>query len=174
MMAFRLSSFKFPGSNRMLPLLVSPIIYVLELESEMYYIGITLNFNHRLAQHMNGTGAIWTRLYKPKRVVEIIHENCTLEMEPELFECEYDASDGIICYAFQITTCALNGWVKCRMVHIHRQSIDGTITNVDYDPTIHDGTNHYMGHPYTARYNPKEKRLRIHKGDGTIFTAVVR
>jgi len=94
--------------------------------------------------------------------------------KPELFECQYDTSDGIICYSFHITTYPINGWVKCRMVHIHRQSIDGTITNVDYDPTVHDGTSHYMGHPYTARYNAKEKSLRIHRGDGTIFTAVVR
>ena len=89
----------------------------------------------------------------------------------ELFKCEYDATDGIIVYEFQITEYNINGWVKCRMVYIHRQSIDGTVTDVAYDPTIHDGTNHYMGHPYTARYNSKRKRLKVFKGDGTCFTA---
>jgi predicted GIY-YIG superfamily endonuclease len=68
----------------MLPILISPIIYVLELESDMYYVGITLNLNQRIAQHLNGTGANWTRLYKPKRCIEIIYENCSLQMENEV------------------------------------------------------------------------------------------
>ena len=95
-------------------------------------------------------------------------------MEPELYECEYDTSTGIIVYAFQITEYNLNGWVKCRMLNIHRQSIDGTVTEVEYNPTIHNGTSHYMGHPYTARHNPKTKTLQIFKGDGTCYPAGCR
>ena len=68
----------------MLPVLVSPIIYVLELAEDNYYVGITMDLNKRIAQHCAGTGALWTRLYKPKRVIEIFYENCTLGMENEV------------------------------------------------------------------------------------------
>jgi predicted GIY-YIG superfamily endonuclease len=66
------------------PLVVSPIVYVLELEDGKIYVGITLNFNIRLAQHISGSGAKWTRLYKPKKVLEIIHEGITAKTENEV------------------------------------------------------------------------------------------
>ena len=47
------------------PLLISPCVYVLKCECDNYYIGITYHFNSRMAQHMIGTGATWTRLHKP-------------------------------------------------------------------------------------------------------------
>ena len=66
------------------PILVSPLIYVLECEEGKYYIGITFDFNKRLAQHLAGKGAKWTRLYPPLRVVEIVHNGATLAMENEV------------------------------------------------------------------------------------------
>jgi predicted GIY-YIG superfamily endonuclease len=66
------------------PIIVSPIVYVLELEEDKYYVGITYNLNIRLAQHIAGTGAKWTRLYKPKKVIEIIHCNITNTTENEV------------------------------------------------------------------------------------------
>jgi predicted GIY-YIG superfamily endonuclease len=66
------------------PILVSPLIYVLELTDGKYYIGITLDFNKRLAQHISGQGAKWTRLWKPVRVVEIAHVGATLALENEI------------------------------------------------------------------------------------------
>jgi predicted GIY-YIG superfamily endonuclease len=65
------------------PLVINSLIYVLECEEGKYYIGITYNLNLRLAQHLSGSGAKWTRLYKPKRVVEIIHSGCSLALENE-------------------------------------------------------------------------------------------
>ena len=65
------------------PLLVCPMIYVLECAEGKYYVGITLDLNKRLAQHLAGSGAKWTRLYKPVKVVEIIHEGATLALENE-------------------------------------------------------------------------------------------
>lgn len=60
---------------------ITPLIYVLELEQEKYYIGITYNLNLRYAQHLSGSGAKWTRLYKPMRIVEIIVSGASLELE---------------------------------------------------------------------------------------------
>jgi predicted GIY-YIG superfamily endonuclease len=68
------------------PVLVYPIIYVLECENSKYYVGITTNFNYRWAQHLAGSGAKWTRLHKPIRVIEIITDNVSLKLETETAE----------------------------------------------------------------------------------------
>ena len=92
-------------------------------------------------------------------------------MDPEWYECEFNTTDSIVVNSFVITEYNLNGWVWCQMIHIHRQSIDGTVTDVEYNPTIHDGTSHYMGAPYRARYNKKIKTLKVFRGDGSVFSA---
>ena len=66
------------------PIIVSPLIYVLELEENKIYVGITYNLNLRLAQHISGSGAKWTRLFKPKKVIEIIHTGITTMTENEV------------------------------------------------------------------------------------------
>lgn len=63
-----------------LPTVISPVLYVLQCEHECVYVGITMNFNLRYAQHQSGSGARWTRLHKPLSVIEII-PNASLEME---------------------------------------------------------------------------------------------
>lgn len=41
------------------------VIYVLKLEDDCYYIGMTSDFNRRYTQHLNGIGAKWTALHRP-------------------------------------------------------------------------------------------------------------
>jgi len=53
---------------------VCPLVYVLELQDDCWYIGSTHNLNFRYAQHLMGKGAGWTRLHKPIRVAEVIFE----------------------------------------------------------------------------------------------------
>ena len=65
------------------PVLVYPIIYVLKLENEKYYVGITTNLNYRIAQHLNGSGSNWTSLHKPISIVETIF-NAARTMENEV------------------------------------------------------------------------------------------
>ncbi len=43
---------------------MSKILYILKLEQDKYYVGITDNFEKRLNEHKNGTGSVWTKLYK--------------------------------------------------------------------------------------------------------------
>lgn len=50
-----------------------PCVYVLELEDECWYVGITYQLNFRMAQHWSGQGAIWTRQHKPLRIAEVIY-----------------------------------------------------------------------------------------------------
>jgi predicted GIY-YIG superfamily endonuclease len=67
-------------------IIVCPMIYVLELEDDCYYVGITMDLNKRYAQHLSGSGAKWTRLHKPKRIIEVIVENATIALETEIAE----------------------------------------------------------------------------------------
>jgi predicted GIY-YIG superfamily endonuclease len=52
--------------------IVNNCVYVLRLEDDCYYVGITDDFERRFLEHnSNAKGAIWTRLHKPLGVVEI-------------------------------------------------------------------------------------------------------
>jgi len=57
------------------------LVYVLELEDDCIYIGITTNLNLRLAQHITGEGAIWTRLHKVIGVIEVMIGTRAIEDE---------------------------------------------------------------------------------------------
>ena len=53
--------------------LVSPALYVLRLEGDNYYIGMSYNLNFRWSQHWGSSGAKWTKLHKPLEVIRIIY-----------------------------------------------------------------------------------------------------
>ena len=50
-------------------------IYALHLQEGKYYIGKTDNPQFRLDSHFNSSGSVWTRKYKPIKVLELI-SNC--------------------------------------------------------------------------------------------------
>jgi hypothetical protein len=50
-------------------------IYILELESNKYYIGKTINPQFRLDKHFDGSASVWTNKYKPVKLIELI-SNC--------------------------------------------------------------------------------------------------
>ena len=68
----------------MKPVVVCPLIYVLALEDDCYYVGITHNLNLRYAQHLAGDGANWTTVHKPLRIIEVISEDATLQKENQV------------------------------------------------------------------------------------------
>jgi hypothetical protein len=51
------------------------IIYILELIDNKYYVGKTNNIQTRLFQHTNKYGSMWTKIYKPIKIKEIMF-NC--------------------------------------------------------------------------------------------------
>jgi len=55
------------------PVLVSSALYVLRLEGDNYYIGMSYNLNFRWSQHWGGSGAKWTKLHKPLEVIKVIY-----------------------------------------------------------------------------------------------------
>lgn len=50
-------------------------IYVLKLEDEKYYVGKTSNISNRFTQHIDGSGAAWTKKYKPIEMIAS-YDNC--------------------------------------------------------------------------------------------------
>jgi predicted GIY-YIG superfamily endonuclease len=59
------------------PITVEPLLYVLKLENEKYYVGVTYNLNFRYAQHIQGHGARWTKLHKPVGITEVRTQGST-------------------------------------------------------------------------------------------------
>ena len=50
------------------------IIYVLKLEKNKYYVGKTYDMNKRWNEHINGAGALWTKKYKPIKIMNKVKE----------------------------------------------------------------------------------------------------
>jgi len=84
--------------------------------------------------------------------------------------CIYDSTEGELLFTFRITSLwGDKGWVWCQLTKIERRT-NNTRSITVYDPEVHDGTSHYMGHPYKARYNKSSGRLKVYKGDNTLWT----
>lgn len=52
-------------------------IYVLKLVEDRYYVGRTSNIFRRIQQHFTGVGSIYTKKYKPLKVIEVEEEITT-------------------------------------------------------------------------------------------------
>ena len=50
-------------------------VYVLECEDNKYYVGYTEHIFLRIEQHFNNKGSIWTKKYKPLRIMDISQGN---------------------------------------------------------------------------------------------------
>lgn len=48
-------------------------VYVLKLVKDKYYVGFSKNVQSRIDQHFLGKGSIWTKRYKPVKVLQIYH-----------------------------------------------------------------------------------------------------
>jgi predicted GIY-YIG superfamily endonuclease len=59
-------------------------IYVWELEEGKYYIGYSENLSGRLEQHTSGSGALWTKKYKPVSIIEIVRGGKDIEKSKTL------------------------------------------------------------------------------------------
>ena len=60
-------------------------IYVLECEGGKFYVGKTGDGERRLKQHISGQGAQWTKMHKPKRIVDY-YKNAKDSDEKKVFE----------------------------------------------------------------------------------------
>lgn len=69
------------------------LYYVLLLEGDNYYVGVTDNLNRRLVEHKSEKGSAWTKLYKYVKVVEV--GEITSEFEEDLQVKKYMKKYGI-------------------------------------------------------------------------------
>lgn len=68
-------------------------VYVLRLENDRYYVGKTHDVETRYADHLNGRGTTWTKLYKPIELVLV--KNCVYSFEEDGFVKLYMYHHGI-------------------------------------------------------------------------------
>jgi len=68
-------------------------IYILQLESNKYYIGKTNNPDIRLDSHFNSNGSEWTKIYKPIEVYELISD-CD-SYDEDKYTLKYMEKEGI-------------------------------------------------------------------------------
>jgi len=62
--------FSFYNMNHSIP--VFQAAYVLALEDNKYYIGLSHNINLSFGEHFAAVGPRWTRLYKPLGIIEVL------------------------------------------------------------------------------------------------------
>jgi hypothetical protein len=74
--------------NREVSNLFTYVTYVLKLEEDKWYVGLTANLKQRLTQHFTGDGAKWTKLFKPVEVVELYSGDREQEITERLM-CQY-------------------------------------------------------------------------------------
>jgi hypothetical protein len=79
-------------------------IYVLKLIEERYYIGRSQNILQRIDQHFNGGGSLYTKKYKPLKIVEIVEEKTNEDERNKTIE-----------YAEKYTWEKVRGYVWCRV-----------------------------------------------------------
>nr|QQV29257.1 hypothetical protein K-LCC10_0002 [Kaumoebavirus] len=58
-------------------------VYVLRLEGDNYYIGITTDIESRIAVHREGKGGLWTKLHPPIEKIDE-YDNGSTELENEI------------------------------------------------------------------------------------------
>ena len=75
------------------PVLTYPSLYVLRLEDDCYYVGMSYNLNLRWSQHWQGKGAKWTKLHKPLEVIKVIYPATEAGIENKI-TLEYIAQFG--------------------------------------------------------------------------------
>lgn len=67
--------------------LAKPIkLYVLRLENDCWYIGMSRNVSRRFNKHLAGKGAKWTKLHAPIEVYEVRETDSTLDEEVAIME----------------------------------------------------------------------------------------
>lgn len=82
-------------------------VYVLELEDHKFYVGMSKNLPDRLSSHFSGAGALWTKQFHPRRVVQVCTGDCKDERRLTL---EYMKT-----YGWQ--NVRGSGWCRVEMMH---------------------------------------------------------
>lgn len=104
-------------------------IYVLECEDGNVYVGKTTKGEKRLKLHINGRGAEWTKMHKPKRVMQY-YTNATDADERYIFASEKVVHTGDADFI-------LNDPKSANISSATTTTIDDEILNANRRPTKH-------------------------------------
>ena len=63
-----------------------PLTYVLSLVDDKWYVGFSTRLNKRLAQHIKGKGANWTKVYPMTGLVDVRVGNVEKELTLEYMQ----------------------------------------------------------------------------------------
>lgn len=61
-------------------------IYALSLVENKFYVGKSQNVLNRLNQHIDGSGSVWTTVYKPVEILEVLNENSPFDEDSKTLE----------------------------------------------------------------------------------------
>lgn len=72
--------------NKIQNIFKKKFLYVLKLQNNKYYVGITKDIDQRFQEHVAGKGSWFTKLYKPEKIIQAdiytdIPENEMLDVE---------------------------------------------------------------------------------------------
>lgn len=59
--------------------------YVLKLEEDNYYVGLTSNLKRRIKEHFDNNGSKWTKIHKPIEI-HSLHEISSIYIAPEYYD----------------------------------------------------------------------------------------
>lgn len=104
-------------------------IYVLELVEGRYYIGRSQNVLERIENHFSGNGSLYTKKFKPLKVIEIVEEKTNFD---ERNKTEYMSK-----YSWE----KVRGYVWCRTdyknpIRINNMFMERTIKYDDVDEKV--------------------------------------
>jgi len=91
-------------------------IYVLQLIEDRYYIGRSQNVLHRIEQHFNGHGSVYTKKFKPLKVVEIVEETANDDERNKTIE-----------YIKKYTWEKVRGYAWCKIDYKNPVKIDNMV-----------------------------------------------
>jgi hypothetical protein len=92
--------------------LTKSYIYVLELEDNRYYVGRTCNFIQRMEEHFTDCGSLYTKKYKPIKIVEVNEE-----------KSKYDERDKTLEYMDMYGWKNVRGYAWCSVELINKPKI---------------------------------------------------
>lgn len=56
------------------------LTYVLQLQDDCWYVGVTKDLNSRISSHFSGKGSKWTQLHKPISIHQVVIGNCEKQL----------------------------------------------------------------------------------------------
>jgi hypothetical protein len=137
-------------------------IYVLELAEGKYYVGKTKNSDVRIGQHFEGDGSVWTKKYKPIKVLDV-----------KICFTVFDEDNTTISYMKEKGICNVRGGIYCKIVLSEDEinTIIKTIASIE-NKCYRCGGNHLLK-DCKFQYKPVDNNTKSTKQKEKTFGSVI-